>query len=202
MNRRQTPLEVVVEGAIAGVAGGAVITFLMGQARQMMGRGEPSRPAPRREEPREKLVRKVSSTVFEAELPEEERKTWAQTVHWAYAAFWGALYGVIQASLNLPPRLHGGLLGTLVWAFGPLFMLPKMRLSPPPQQQPPVQLGMGWVMHLAYGLTTAFTFELLSRVRPLRAPQRRQTLLSLGAVLFLLGRLAATRQREEVGARR
>ena len=165
MNRYQTPLEVVIKGAIAGIAGAAVLGYLMQKSMEMM---QQKQPAPQQEQPstdpKEVLVEKVSTSIFETELPEEQRKSLAQTVHWVYGAFWGTVYAVVQSSFSLPLLVHGIFFGTFVWAFGPLLALPRMKLSPPPEAQPPEQLGMWAGLHVAYGLSTAITFALLSHI--------------------------------------
>ncbi len=173
MNRYQTPLEVVIKGAIAGMAGAAVLGYLMQKSMEMMQKQQPApQPEQPSADPKEVLVEKVSTSVFETELPEEQRKSLAQAIHWAYGAFWGAVYAIIQSSLDFPLLLHGIFFGTFVWAFGPLYALPRMKLSPPPEAQPPQQLGMGALLHVAYGLSTAVTFGILSRVG---VPGRRQS---------------------------
>lgn len=167
IGKADTPLAVVLKGAMAGLAGALAIKYAMLKAQEMM---QPEVPEERPEraaeqpveDPREKFVRKVASGIFEVELSDEERKTWAEMLHWEYGAFWGVVYGIVQATLWLPLWLHGLILATVVWITGPLVLLPAMKLTPPPQSQPLPQLSMGWLFHAAYGLTTAVVFGLLS----------------------------------------
>ena len=107
------------------MAGAAVLGYLMQRSMEMM---EKAQPAPQQEQPsadpKEVLVEKVSTSVFETKLPEEQRKSLAQAVHWIYGGFWGAVCAIIQSSLSLPLLVHGIFFGTFVWAFGPVFALP------------------------------------------------------------------------------
>lgn len=162
MSKTITPLGAVIRGAMAGLAGALAIRLAMQYAMQASQKPappeEPTEKPPQAEDPREKLVRKVATGIFETELPEPERKTWAEMLHWEYGAFWGVVYGIVQASLWLPLWLHGILLGTVVWITGPLVLLPAMKLSPRPQDQPLDQVFKGWWFHAVYGLTTAVVF--------------------------------------------
>lgn len=157
---RETPLEVLVKGALAGLAGALAIRLAM----------QATLPAPppgaeRPEEPREVLVRKIASGLFEKEMSESERRAWAELVHWWYGAAWGCVYGVVQASLRLPGLIHGLLFGTPVWVAGPRFLLPAMKLTPPPEGETVRQTLMGWGFHALYGIVTATTFALLEMGR-------------------------------------
>lgn len=167
MGKADTPLAVVLKGAMDGLAGALALRYAMLKAQEMAQPEAPEEQPPRPEEqkaedPREKFVRKIASGLFEVELPDEERRTWAEILHWQYGAFWGTVYGIVQASLWLPLWLHGLILATAVWITGPLVLMPAMKLTPPPQNQPLPQLSMGWLFHAVYGLTTAVVFGLLS----------------------------------------
>ena len=61
------------------------------------------------------------------------------------------------------PRLrHGLYFGTFVWLVG-YVILPLAKLYRPLWKYDPATLGWHWAGHLAYGLGTAATLEILGR---------------------------------------
>jgi hypothetical protein len=52
----------------------------------------------------------------ERRLPEDTKWLGAAAFHFAYAAFWGAVYGVAHRRWRLHPALGGALLGGGIWA--------------------------------------------------------------------------------------
>ena len=177
MDRRESPLEVMVKGVAAGLVGTAVITVAMSQAPRLMqmlgmeqeqeqeasGRQDKGKegkePA---EEPTEKLAEKVAEGVFEQEIDVGTRQAAGQAIHWGYGAAWGALYGIVQGSFRLPSWLHGTLLGGVI-ALVASTLVPSMRLTPPPSEQPTAQKGMMFAFQMLYGWTTALAFHFFSR---------------------------------------
>lgn len=166
MEQTDSPLAAVIKGALAGLVGGVAIRMAMSYAfskAQQQPSPEQTTEAPSpAEDPREKLVRKVASGVFETELSEDERKTWAEILHWQYSAFWGVALGILQATFGFPLWFFGILFGTIVWLAGPIVMLPAMKLSPPQHEIPPGEIAKGWYFHVIFGLATAISFRLLS----------------------------------------
>ena len=153
----QTPLEVLIKGCLAGLAGALAIRLSTQITAPIPPPGAPVGES----DPRYLFVEKVSSCLFEKEMPDPERRSWAELAHWAYGSLWGMLYGVLQSSLRLPSLLHGLLLGTIAWVAGPLFLGPAMRLVPPPRPSPLSQTMTGWVHHAVFGVTTAVVYRLL-----------------------------------------
>lgn len=165
----ESPLSVVIKGALAGVVGTAARTVGMRQAPTVMGRlglGEPRGGEGRGgaggeqplEEPTAKLAEKVAVGVLETPVEPETKQVAGQAIHWAYGAAWGAYYGIMQASLRLPDLVHGMLFGGLVAST----LVPAMRLTPPPTRQPMGMTMLQTVLHLVYGWTTALAFKRLS----------------------------------------
>lgn len=153
----QTPLEVVIKGCLAGLAGALAIRFSM----QATAPTPPPEAPVEETDPRYLFVGKVSSCLFEKEMADSERRSWAELAHWVYGSLWGMLYGVLQSSLRVPSLLHGLLLGTVVWVAGPLFLGPAMRLVPPPRPSPLGQTLTVWGHHAVYGVATAVVYGLL-----------------------------------------
>ena len=171
MPYHESPLSVVAKGAIAGLAGTAAITLAMKRTPQLLQRLglEPSEPpaaeaqkiAESAGQPTEKLAEKVTTGVLDRPIAEDTRQVAGQAVHWGYGAAWGALYGIVQASVRWPSLVHGTVFGGVVGLVAST-LVPAMRLTPPPTQQPMPANAMMMVYHLLYGWVTALTFQLLS----------------------------------------
>ncbi len=165
MTRIETPLEAVLKGALAGLAGGIAITLAVQSVQQFMALPISPLEAMPSEEPKGKLVHKVAFGICETGLSEEERGAFSQGLHWAYSAIWGSIYGIVKPSLGLPDLLGGLSLGVAVWLVGPALFLPAMKLAPPQQSAPPSMIGLNIGFHAIYGLITAITFRLLASCR-------------------------------------
>lgn len=165
MSSYQSPLTVIIKGAIAGAAGTAVMGAAMERAPQLMeqlGLAPATPPTPPRKpnapsSPTEEVAERVS----DRPLDPETRAAAGQAIHWAYGAGWGAFYGVMQSSLRLPHLLHGTLFGGLVYAVAST-VVPRLGLTRPPTSQPmPMNLTQ-LAMHLIYGWATAIVFGALN----------------------------------------
>ena len=171
--RQESPLEVALKGAGAGLAGTLVLTLAMQAAERLMtstARVESPTPDPtgRSQDaptgaPTERLVEKVASGVFEAELSPGARQTLGMGIHWGYGALWGTGYGLIQTSRHLRSWLHPPLFGLIVWVVGPMGLIPAMKLAERPTDRSPRRRLVSILLHQVYGWSTASTFHVLSR---------------------------------------
>ncbi|MEA2573495.1 MAG: hypothetical protein QOH93_793 [Chloroflexia bacterium] len=171
MERHESPLEVMMKGAAAGLVGTAAVTVALAQAprlMQMLGVEQAQEQATNSgkedeaSEPTEKLAEKVAEGVFEQEIDEGTRQAVGQAIHWGYGAAWGALYGIVQGSVRLPTWLNGTILGGVI-ALVASTLVPSMRLTPPPSEQPTSQKGMMFAIQILYGWITALVFHFFSR---------------------------------------
>jgi uncharacterized membrane protein YagU involved in acid resistance len=165
-HRYETPLGAVAKGAMAGLAGTIVMTYAMKTVPKLM----QSTPASgtqraRRQseeeslEPPAQLARKVGAEVLEQPVGTQQAKEIGQGIHWAYGMSWGVLLGLIQGTLWLSPLKFGVVLGTVVWAVGPNWLLPLMKIGPDPSEQPTEQTTMSWAFHALFGVVTALSFS-------------------------------------------
>ncbi len=168
--RRQEDLwTAYAKGAASGFVGTIVITLGMRLGPTLMGRlsgGQPQAAAARgqEEEPTEKLAERVAGEVLETRLEPETKQTAGQAIHWGYGTFWGGVYGMAESRLRWSPLASGALFGTLLATIAST-LVPGMRLSPPPTEQPMSRNAMMFVLHLLYGWATAFTFQALTARR-------------------------------------
>jgi hypothetical protein len=117
----------------------------------------------------EQFAFKVASGVFNRDISSEIRPVGMAT-HLAYGSAWGALYGLLQSSFRLPPRLFGLSFGGMVYGLGPAFLVPAMKIMRPPREEPPKRTWMLLAGHLIYGVTVATVFDALESSEGRRAP--------------------------------
>ncbi len=162
MAHQESTLELIGKGAIAGLAGTAALTaglMLMPHVLPQTGPFDPERDQPK--EPQNKLVESVMLALW-GTLPDEQNEAIAgQVAHWGYGATWGVIYALAQNQLQLPPNTHGLLLGALVGTTAST-VVPALKLSPPPTQQPLPQTAMMTGLQMLFGWVTAQTFDAFS----------------------------------------
>ncbi len=163
MATHQSPLAVIVKGALAGAAGTAVMTAFTQRAPQLMERAGmpvPEPPVPPHDpdapsSPTEELAERVT----EGQLPTEQRAAAGEAIHWAYGAGWGAYFAVMQSTFRPPSLLHGTFLAGLLTLVAARFV-PRLGLTPPPRTRE--ELVVSASSHLVYGLTTAIAYRVLN----------------------------------------
>lgn len=168
MRRADTPMEVAIKGALAGLAGTVVLTLAMRFAGRDGGDEAPaSSEAPRLGEaqtsPPAELVGRVASGIFERELSPDVQDVLGHGVHWGYGALWGMIYGLVQASIRFPHLLHGAVLGLIVWLVGPRGLVPAMNLGPSGEEGAVPHSVRSFALHEVYGWAVALVFAGLSR---------------------------------------
>ncbi|MGH2428608.1 MAG: hypothetical protein ACRDGV_06920 [Candidatus Limnocylindria bacterium] len=162
----QSPLTVIIKGAIAGAAGTAIMGAAMERAPKLLEQmGVKLPPAPQAptapDSPTEATAKRLAEGVAEQPIDEETKATGGQVVHWAYGAGWGAFYGIMQSSLKLPHLVHGTLFGALVGGVA-TFLVPRIGLQVPPSENPQ-QLNVFYMgSHLVYGWATAIVYAILN----------------------------------------
>lgn len=181
-----SPLAVATKGALAGFAGTLVLSVVVKGAQWLQGLGGGDSEqgseeqagigagqalaggqvqAPFLDQSTEIFVQKVATGLFGASLSGGARRTAGMAMHFLYGSFWGAVYGLIQSSLRLPPARHGLLYGLVVWLIGPATLVPAMHIMPPPQQQGVRKALMVVAFHVAYGLGLGLTFDAFTQER-------------------------------------
>ena len=154
--RADTPLEVAFDGWLAGAGGALALTGMTAVGRKVMS-GTPSAVAaqpdaemsaagaladgpdmpPNMNRVTATFVQKIATGIFGTSLNAQEQFVAGTAWHLAYGGWWGTLDGLLQSSVRVPPLALGPLLGLGVWALGPGWLVPKMKLMLPPHQQQP-----------------------------------------------------------------
>lgn len=111
------------------------------------------------------LGRMLYSRLNGQEPQSEETKTaLSYLVHWGYGMYQGGNYGAWRSDAGFPD-LRGGLIwGAGLWLVGDELMVPLLGLQQGPGAVPPVQHANRLGAHLAYGLATAATTQLLRKM--------------------------------------
>jgi hypothetical protein len=179
---RETPLLVAVKGMLAGMGGAMALMVLTAVARALLG----GRPAPEADPPglgmsvgqalaerpgmpphinqvTATFIQKVANGIFGTTLTLEQQYLAGLAWHFTYGGFWGMLYALLQSSLAIPSLWLSLSYGFGVWAIGPGWLVPKMKLMLPPAKQRPHTLALVVGVHLAYSLISAQILYLLRK---------------------------------------
>ena len=184
-NNNDAPLAVAIKGLLSGMCGALGVTAMVAAGRKMMARQEappgpqgntgitagqalsegPDMP-PNMNRVTATFVQKVATGIFGTSLDARQQYLAGTAWHLAYDGFWGTLYALLQSSVRIPPLLLGPVWGVGVWATGPGWLLPKMKLMLPPGKQRPRLTTMVVGMHAAYGAIVALVFAALRNRAP------------------------------------
>lgn len=183
----------VVRGVVAGAAGTVAMDLLL-YRRYQSGGGtqsfvewefssgldsweEAAAPA--------QVGRRLFEGLLQRELPPEQARLTNNVMHWAYGIAWGAQYGLVAASADVPRIRYGLVLGPVVWMSG-YVVLPLAKLYKPAWEYDATTLAKDLSGHVVYGLGTAAVFRSLAAMHRARkattslasrALQRRSDLL-------------------------
>ncbi len=164
----------VLKGAVAGMIGGLVGSWVMNQFQAAVTkaseaaerRGRPQDP----QEGKEREARRVEGTeqepatvktaqaisrgLFGHELSENEKKVAEPVVHYAYGTLTGAAYGAAAEAWPATRIGMGSGYGAAVWVLADEVAVPLLKLSRPPTEYPISTHAMSLAAHLVYGITT------------------------------------------------
>ncbi len=187
-NTHDSPARVAIAGLLAGMLGALAVSVMGAAGRKMMPRsGEPSSPTrdagisagealsdapdmpPNMNRVTATFVQKVATGIFGSSLDARQQYFAGTAWHLAYGGFWGMLYALLQSSVRIPALLLGPAWGAGVWAVGPGWLVPRMKLMLPPGKQRPHLTAMVVGVHAVYGAIVALVVEALRNrtlVRP------------------------------------
>jgi putative membrane protein len=168
--------ENILHGALAGIIGGAVASWVMNKymeaqqqqtAEQSQNRSsQKSQKSQKKSEQSSsqeggdatvKTAQAISRNLFDHELTASEKKIAGPAVHYGYGSLVGGLYGALAESSPLFTTGFGMVYGIALWALGDEVAVPALRLGPPPTQVPPRKHADYLGAHLIYGIALDVT---------------------------------------------
>ena len=158
----------VVKGAIAGLVGGIVASFVMSQFQALVTKlaeaEEKQQSKKKTEEPATvKAAQEISEGVFSHKLTKSENEPAGEAVHYAMGASTGLIYGVAAEIEPLTTVGAGMPFGTAVWLIADDVVVPALELSKSPTAYPLTTHAYAISSHLVYGLTTEVTRRAVRR---------------------------------------
>ncbi len=154
-------LSAAVKGAIAGLAGTAIVSVGLQFGPKLLERaGALPEGASRAEQPTEKLAENIADGALNTELSDSTKTAAGQAIHWGYGTLWGAAYGVAQHQLQLPAPLAGALFGGVIGGVAST-LVPALNLAPPPTEQPMAMNAFMGGINLVYGEAVAVVYDML-----------------------------------------
>jgi uncharacterized membrane protein YagU involved in acid resistance len=165
-----TPAGAVARGALAGIAGTAVMTGWQLLAAKLRAPGEkdtgaqddpPQDPWDAASAPA-KVAKRIGEGVFQREVSPDLIPLLTNVMHWGYGTGWGAVYGIAAGGRQVGTVRAGAAFGTAVWASSYAQLVP-MGLYEPPWKYPPAELALDLSYHVVYGLGAAAAFRVLAR---------------------------------------
>lgn len=155
---------------VFGVASGVVAGWFMNRTEGVLGKVGSQRTLRREAEASraagEPPTRKVASAVagiFGTRLDPEQMKIGANLAHYATAATWGGIFGLLPGRLRQRALLAGLGFGAALWLFEDEWLLTALKLAPRPSAYPPSTHLKGLAAHLVWGASAAGTHKLLEQ---------------------------------------
>ena len=167
---RPTPIEAVVKGTLAGIAGLTAMDLLM--YRRYRGDGgkdglfdwefsagtdsyeTAAAPA--------QVGKRLVEGVLQTELEPRTARSMNNLVHWATGVMWGVAHGALIGSATEPRATYGLATGVVAWGASYALLAPA-KLYEPIWKYPASVLAKDLSAHLVYGLATGAAFRALLR---------------------------------------
>jgi len=154
-----------VRGAVAGVAGGLIASWVMNEFMKGPGKKiqeavqEPEEQAQQKSSEEESATMKTADAIVEMttggqHLSHEGRQKGGVVVHYGYGALMGGLYGGLVGYWKAPKAGLGTVFGSVLFGAGDLLAVPALNLGPLPTEQPASSQTNPFLAHLVYGTTT------------------------------------------------
>ena len=173
MSSRGADFEDVLRGAVAGVIGGCIASWVMNQylsAQRPPANPEPSQAceqggqssqqsqesqksaANQGDDATVKTAQAISRGLFNHELTPQEKKVAGPAVHYGYGMLVGGLYGALAEVWAPASAGFGMVYGMALWLFGDETAVPVLGLGPPPTQVAARDHADYLAGHLVYGI--------------------------------------------------
>ncbi len=148
----------VVKGAVAGLIGGLIASFVMSEFQMLLSwlSEEEKKPKKKNEdEPANvKTAEAISENVFDHKLKKSEKEPAGEAVHYAMGATSGLIYGIASEIAPVTTVGLGIPFGAAVWLAADDVIIPALGLAKPATEYPLSTHAYALSSHLVYGLTT------------------------------------------------
>ena len=147
----------VFKGAVAGLIGGLVASFVMSEFQSFLSAlsEEEKKSKKKREEPATvKAAEEISKAVFDHRLKKSEKDAAGEAMHYAMGATSGLIYGIASEIAPMTTVGFGLPFGAAVWLVADDVIVPALGLAKPATQYPLSTHAYALSSHLVYGLTT------------------------------------------------
>ena len=164
------------KGLVAGLAGGAVASFLMNQFQELMadddGREQshgaqslqPNGHSSIDDDATERLADRAAKLITKKRLNRREKHNAGKIVHYAYGTLMGGAYGLATEYRRQPSVKSGMAFGSSAWAFGDEVAVPLLGLSKGLGGYPVSTHIRSFGSHMVYGFTTEVVRRSLRRL--------------------------------------
>jgi len=157
-----------VRGAMAGVAGGLIASWVMNEFMAGPGKKiqesvqDPEQQNGQKTSEEETATMKTADAIAETvtggqHLSHEGKQKGGVVVHYGYGALMGGLYGSLAEYWKAPKAGLGTVFGSVLFGAGDLLAVPALNLGPSPTEQPPSAQTNPFLAHLVYGTATELT---------------------------------------------
>jgi hypothetical protein len=167
--RREESARGTILDTLAGVAGGLLGSMAIGTFMQkQQALPEKLRTPKMSGNPAEVVTRKAEE-VLGTHVPEAQRGTVGQVLHFAYGTVGPTILGLVARRIGVNRSLgrtlaFGAGLGVVVWAVGYLGWLPRSNLVPPIQRQGATHVATSIASHAAYGILAALPLAASAKI--------------------------------------
>ncbi len=148
----------VIKGAVAGLVGGIVASFVMSQFQTLlsaMSEEEKKSKKKKEDEPANvKIAEAISENVFDHKLKKIEKESAGEAVHYAMGATSGLIYGIASEIAPMTTVGLGFPFGAAVWLVADDVVVPALGLAKPATEYTLSTHAYALSSHLVYGLTT------------------------------------------------
>jgi hypothetical protein len=148
----------IIFGALAGLAG---VAGMGGVATSLRRLTLPKEKIEGKKLHPEFVVEALAAKAEIDELDDLTRRQAAETIHYGYGAFWGAVAAVVTSDRDIAPLAGGAALAAPLWAVGFGALLPALGAHQPFWKWGPREYMMTGIAHLTYGTVTMATIKLL-----------------------------------------
>jgi uncharacterized membrane protein YagU involved in acid resistance len=148
-------------GAMAGVAGGLVASWVMnefieGPGKKLQESVQDGRPEQKSQD--DDATMKMADAVVEfttggRHLSHQGKEKGGPIVHYSYGALAGGFYGALAEFWEAPKAGLGSILGIVLFGAGDLVAVPALHLSASPTDESPSDLLSPFLSHVVYGVT-------------------------------------------------